>query len=66
MANVEYAIYRGDSFQFIGTADECADRLGIKPRAVRRLATPTGKREFEARGIYTRALTAVRLDERDE
>lgn len=35
MAEPEYAVYKGDELQTIGTAQECADELGIKPETVR-------------------------------
>lgn len=61
MVAIEYAIYKGDSFQFIGTAEECASRLDVKPSFIKWLTTPTGKKRFESRKDTSKALTAVKL-----
>ena len=34
-----YAIYRGDEFVFMGTADECAEEFKVKPQYIKRLIT---------------------------
>lgn len=62
---IEYAIYKGDTFLFIGTAEECAERMGVKPDFVKWLTTPTGKRRFEQRKDKSKALTAVKLEKAD-
>lgn len=59
----EYAIYKGDTFLFIGTAEECAKRLDCKPSFVKWLVTPTGKKRFESRKDQSKAMTAVRLED---
>lgn len=58
---IEYAIYRGDTFQFIGTAEECAKKMNVKPDFIKWLTTPTGKKRFESRKDKEKALTAVKL-----
>ena len=60
--NTEYAIYQGDTFLFIGTAEECAERLDVKPSSIKWLTTPTGKQRFEARKDKSKAMTAVKLE----
>lgn len=65
VATIEYAIYKGDSFQFIGTLDECAERLEVKPSFIQWLTTPTGKKRFESRKDKNKALTAVKLKDGD-
>lgn len=42
-----YAAYRGDELVAIGTVEELAEILGVKPRTVRWYATPTGKKRAE-------------------
>lgn len=58
---IEFAIYKGDRFLFIGTADECAERMNVKPDFIRWMTTPAGKRRFESRKDKSKALTAVKL-----
>ncbi|MFC4661721.1 MULTISPECIES: hypothetical protein [Oceanobacillus] len=43
----EYAIYIGDEFQFTGTAEECAARLGVKPETVQWYATESYRKRME-------------------
>ena len=59
---IEYAIYKGDTFLFIGTAEECTTRMNVKPAFVKWLTTPTGKKRFENRKNKDKALTAVKLE----
>ncbi|MBO0467906.1 hypothetical protein JZO73_10225 [Enterococcus plantarum] len=65
MVKIEYAIYKGDSFQFIGSARECASRLDVKPSFIQWLTTPSGKKHFESRKDKSKALTAVKLKDGD-
>ena len=58
---IEYAVYRGDTFLFIGTAEECASRMNVKPAFIKWMTTPAGKRRFESRKGKSKALTAVKL-----
>lgn len=59
---VEYAVYQGENFLFIGTAQECANKLNIKVDSVRWMATPTGRRRFESRKNKERAKRIIRLE----
>ena len=59
---IEYAIYKGDTFLFIGTAEECANKMNVKPDFIKWLTTPTGKRRFENRKNKNKALRAVKLE----
>lgn len=40
----EYAVYKGDEFVTISTADECAKELGVKLETIKWLCTPTAKK----------------------
>ena len=40
----EYAVYKGEEFITIGTADECAKELGVKSETIRWLSTPTAQK----------------------
>lgn len=42
-----YAAYRGDELVAIGTVEELAEVLGVKPRTVRWYATPSAKKLAE-------------------
>lgn len=57
---IEYAIYRGDTFLFIGTLKECAKRLDIQEASINFWTTPSGKKKFEATRNQE-AMTAVKL-----
>ena len=37
---IEFAVYKGDTFKFIGTAKECAERLGVKVDTILFQSTP--------------------------
>lgn len=39
--NGMFALYRGDEFVDVGTADELAERHGIKPSSIAFMATPS-------------------------
>lgn len=41
MHEIEYAIYHGDEFIMIGTAEEIAERLGLRATYVRQRAMPS-------------------------
>ena len=57
----EYALYSGDEFIAIGTIEEIAERMGVKPDTVRWYTTPTAERR---RSRHERKKwEIVRLDE---
>ncbi|MBU5673222.1 hypothetical protein [Paenibacillus brevis] len=45
----EYAVYKGEELLVIGTAEECADALKVRPEYIRWLTTPTAKRRLSKR-----------------
>ena len=51
-----YAIYKGDDFLALGTADELAEQLGVKPDTVRWWSYPTAQARNKGN-----ARTAIRL-----
>lgn len=57
----EYAIYKGDEFIMIGTARECAERIGVKPDSIRFYSSPVYRRRMRENGIL-----ALALDDEDE
>jgi len=40
----EFAVYRGDDLEFMGTAQECAEHLGVLPETVAWYTTPTARK----------------------
>lgn len=57
----QYALYRGDEFVDLGTAEYLAGLMGVKPETVRFLATPTyAKRRTEGCAIV------IRIDDKEE
>ena len=40
----EYAIYQGDTFIMIGTADECAKELNVSKETIYYYSTPSHKK----------------------
>lgn len=60
---VEYAVYKDEDCIAIGTAKECALKLGVKPGTIKWMTTPTGKKRFESRKNKSKGMTAIRLEE---
>lgn len=54
----EYALYRGDEFVDVGTADELAERMGVKAETVLFYASPSWRRRSAS---YRNPTVAVRL-----
>lgn len=44
----EYALYRGDVFVSVGTAVELAEEMGVQPKTIQFLSTPSYKRRMDA------------------
>lgn len=57
----EYAVYKGEIILAIGTAQECAEELGVTTDYIYWLVTPSGKRRAESRKKPEKAITAVRI-----
>lgn len=57
----EYAVYRGDYLVASGTAEECAQKLGVSKEYVRWLTTNSGKKRAASRKNPYKATTAVKL-----
>ncbi len=53
-----YALYRGDEFIDVGTADELAERHGVRAETIRWMSTPA----FHKRGS-AKKLTAYKIEE---
>lgn len=59
----EFAVYRGDEIVAMGTAEECAEGLGVSPKYIRWMTTPYGRKLTNSRKNANKATTAVKLDE---
>lgn len=58
----EFAVYKGDEFQFIGTFEECAQRMGIKEQTFYYYLTDAYKRKVEKRGTKN-PIIVLKLEE---
>ena len=58
----EYAIYRGDELLIIGTKDECAEELSVKPETITFYCTPTYIRRLESRKNIENSLIGVKIE----
>jgi hypothetical protein len=56
---IDYAIYRGDTFIFVGTCKECAEFMGVKESSVRGLTTHKYLKQIK---IYNQSLIAIKLE----
>lgn len=61
-----YALYRGDEFLEMGTAEFLAKFLGVQLRTIYFLASPVNLRRIEKRGESKNALICVRVGLEDE
>ncbi|RKD20978.1 hypothetical protein BEP19_14945 [Ammoniphilus oxalaticus] len=58
----EYAVYKNDQIIAMGTAYECAEKLGVQPHYIYWMTTPTGKRRLASRKNQDKAQTAIVID----
>lgn len=56
----DFAIYRGDTFEFLGSSQECAEHLGIKRESVYYYSTPAYKKRSSVEGD---SLVVIALEE---
>lgn len=62
----EYAVYKGENLLAIGTADECAEKLGIKPDTIKWLTMPVAKRRLATRKKPESCTVVIKLDDSEE
>lgn len=60
---MEYAVYKGDEFQFIGTVNECAARLGVKPDTVKFYSKPAYMKRLKD---TSNALIVIKIEEEED
>ncbi len=56
-----YAVYRGDEFVDLGTAEELRERTGMDARLIRWYCSPTWLRRSGGRGTVV-----IRIDDRED
>lgn len=57
----EYAVYKGDELLVIGTREECAAFLDVKPETIRHYASPAGQKRSAARKNPEKCLFVERI-----
>lgn len=58
----EYAMYKGDDLIIIGTKEECAEELGVKPDTISFYCAPSYHKRVERRGSGDTAIIGERID----
>lgn len=63
----EYALYRGDEFIDLGTADELAKKMNVHRNTIKFYATKTHRERLEKRNSnYNKCLIAIKIEEDEE
>lgn len=57
----EYAVYKGEDLLVMGTAEECAEELNVRPEYIKWLTTPTAKRRLANRKNPDKCTVGVKL-----
>lgn len=60
--NAIYAVYKGDDLLVTGTAEECAEELGVTQEYIHYMVTPVGKKRLANRKNPDKATTADVID----
>ncbi len=58
----DYAIYKGDTFLFVGTREECAKYLGVNKKTISFYSTPAYRKRIEQRKKADNALITIKLE----
>lgn len=61
--SIQYAVYKGDDFIFMGTLEEVAERLGVSTKSVKWMATPTAKKRADKPGSTKMIVEKVEVDQ---
>lgn len=56
----DFAVYRGDAFEFLGSSQECAKHLGVKRETVYYYSMPSYKKRSS---LDSNALIVIAVDE---
>lgn len=60
---MDYAVYKGDELLIIGTAEECAKEINVRPATIRWLTTPSVQKRLAERKNPDKCTVVIRLDE---
>lgn len=63
-----FALYKGDTFIDIGTAEELAHKRNVQPKFIRYLSTPANKRRIANRknkNKTSNALISIKMEDED-
>jgi len=60
---IQYAVYKGDDFIFMGTLEEVAERLGVSIKSVKWMATPAAKKRADKPGSTKMIVEKVEVDQ---
>lgn len=63
---MDYALYKGDEFLIVGTAEECAKYLNVKADSIKWMSTPTAKRRLKRRKRKEKCISVIKLEEDDQ
>lgn len=63
---MDYALYKGDEFLVVGTAEECAKYLNVKADSIKWMSTPTDKRRLKRRKRKEKCISVIKLEEDDQ
>lgn len=62
----DYAVYQNDELVVMGSREECAERLGVKPGTIQWMTTPSGRKRSENAKNAEMAMVVIKMDEEDE
>lgn len=57
----EYAVYKGEELLCMGTAEECAAKLNVKPGYIKWLTYPIAKKRLANRKNPARCTVGIKL-----
>ena len=63
---MDYAVYKGEDLLCIGTVDECAEHMGVKPDTIKWYTYPTYKKRVEKRKRAKNYIAVVKLDDEED
>ncbi len=60
--STEVAVYDGDELRMMGTVEEVAEELKVRPETIAFYLTPTYQKRLSSRESQTNSRTVVRVD----
>lgn len=59
----QYAVYKGEELLVMGSAKECAEKLGVKEATVRFYSTPAYRDRLEGRKAENNRIVTIAIDD---